>query len=88
MALVRNLTSMQRKGGERTKVKFSGKHVRIWSAEWRAWWRPKAQGYTGNIEEAGVFPFDDAWARSHHCGPEKRISYHEAPTPPSRGEGV
>lgn len=77
MALVRQLTSMKRLGGERTKALFAGKTVRIWSGEWRAWWRPKAQGYTDNIDEAGVFPFNEAWNRSYHCGPEKRISYHE-----------
>lgn len=87
MTLVRNLASMKRKGGDRTKSLFAGKYVMIWSAEWRAWWRPKAQGYTGNPHEAGVFPFDEAWARSYHCGREKRISYHEVPTPILKGEG-
>lgn len=79
MALVRKLTSMQRRGGDRTRALFAGKMVRIWSSERNAWWRPKAQGYTGDYQQAGIYTFDDAWARTAHCGPEKQISYHAAP---------
>lgn len=71
----RFLTSMRRKGGERTKAKFAGRQVRIWSGEWRAWWRPNSCGYTDDVAQAGVYSFEDAWATSSHCGPEKRIVY-------------
>jgi hypothetical protein len=71
----RLLTSMRRKGGERTKAKFTGKMVRIWSGEWQAWWRPKSCGYTNDITQAGIYTFQEAWATSAHCGPEKRIIY-------------
>ncbi|HEV7293080.1 MAG TPA: hypothetical protein VGN79_12245 [Devosia sp.] len=69
------LTSMRRKGGERTKAKFVGRTVRIWSGEWSAWWRPESRGYTDDITQAGIYSFEDAWATSAHCGPEKKIAY-------------
>ncbi|MCW5722048.1 MAG: hypothetical protein KIS86_12985 [Devosia sp.] len=71
----RRLTSMKRKGGERTKVKFAGKLVRIWSGARGAWWRPGSCGYTNDIAQAGIYSFEDAWATSSHCGREKRIAY-------------
>ncbi len=71
----RRLDSMKRKGGERTKAKFSGKQVRIWSAEHRAWWRPDRCGHTTSIEHAGIYSFEDAWAASAHCCPRKQIEY-------------
>ncbi|MCA0973452.1 hypothetical protein LCL99_03100 [Halomonas denitrificans] len=48
--------------------------VRIWSGEWHMWWRCSAQGYTADMDEAGVFDAYDAWERVAHCGPEKKIS--------------
>jgi len=66
---------MQRKGGERTRAKLAGKTVRIWSAEHRAWWRPNLCGYTVHAEVAGRYSFEEAWAATNHCGPEKRIVF-------------
>ena len=71
----RLLTSMKRKGGERTKAKFAGKRVRIWSGEHRAWWRPGGCGYTTLIENAGIYSFEDAWRASAHCCQTKQIYY-------------
>lgn len=56
--------------------RFAGKPVRIWSGQWRQWWLPHASGYTNDAARAGVYAFSDAWDRSSHCGPEKKIEYH------------
>jgi hypothetical protein len=69
------LTSIQRKGGERTRAKLAGKKVRIWSAEHRAWWRPEFCGYTVHVEAAGIYEFEDAYDATGHCGPEKQIRF-------------
>lgn len=55
--------------------------VVIWSGQWRAWWR-LGGSYTDDIKLAEVFPFDKAWATSHHCGPEKKIVYQSLPDGP------
>lgn len=73
----RSLRAMKRRGGERTKAKLSGKQVRIWSGEHHAWWRPEGEGYTDHKEAAGIWLFEDAYRRTDHCGPEKRIVYVE-----------
>lgn len=54
---------------------FRGRHVRIWSAEHGCYWRPEAAGYTQDKLEAGLYIFEDAVRRTHHCGPEKKIFY-------------
>lgn len=47
--------------------------VRIWSNEWKQWWKPKAQGYSPDIKDAGIYDAKDAFRRVRHCGPEKKI---------------
>lgn len=49
--------------------------VYIWSAEHGTWWRSNASGYTVDIKEAGLYVFSDAWQRSNHAGPEKKLAY-------------
>lgn len=71
----RLLTSMQRKGGERTRAKLAGTKVFIWSDEHRAYWRPGRAGYTTHQIAAGIYDFEDAWNSTRHCGPEKRIVF-------------
>lgn len=66
-----NLERLERWPG--LKNKFVGKKVYIISDGW--YWRPDAAGYTSDGLEAGVYDFEDAWRRSSHCGPEKRIVY-------------
>lgn len=48
--------------------------VRIWSDEHKAYWRDPS-GYTPYPAQAGVFPFPEAWKKTRHCGPEKKIFY-------------
>lgn len=59
------------------KRHLAGKRVKIYSREWALWWRENAAGYTHVPMEAGVYEFEDALARSQHCGPEKGIEYEE-----------
>jgi len=47
--------------------------VRIWSKEWRLWWRPNGAGHTSVKSEAGIYNADHAWQYVSHCGPEKGI---------------
>lgn len=76
----RNLTSIKRSGGGRTTAKLKGCMVMIWSNQWCAWWRENGQGYTdGMVAPPWVLPFEDAYARTKHCGPEKGIQYEVAP---------
>lgn len=49
--------------------------VRIWSGQWSAWWRHPANGYTDQISAAGVYTGAEAWAHTHHSGPEKQILF-------------
>ena len=60
-------------------ARFAGKFVYIWSGQWHAWWGPNRSGYTTRMDEAGVYTFEDAWACSSHCGPEKKIVYETIP---------
>jgi len=71
----RKLTSIQRKGGDRTLAKLKGANVYIWSGQWGMYWRPNAAGYTPNKTEAGVYTISDAYEATSHCGWEKRIAY-------------
>lgn len=67
------------RGHDEARAYFADKHVRIWSGQWKRWWLRQpdgsACGYTSEVSEAGIFPFPDAWDRSCHCGPEKKIVY-------------
>lgn len=49
--------------------------VRIYSAEWGAFWRNTGQGYTGDSAESAVWSTEKAFARTRHCGPEKKIQF-------------
>lgn len=66
--------------------RWYGKQVRIWSGEHEAYWRPGGAGYTADGLEAGIFAFEDAWDRSSHCDPSKRIEYKMANAPGERLE--
>ena len=58
--------------------KLKKKTVLIWSDEWKLYWKPKAQGYTQHKSNAGIYKFEDAWAKVKHCGPDKKIKLIEA----------
>lgn len=49
--------------------------VHIWSAQHGMWWATDGAGYASDQRHAGTFTMQDAWARTSHCGPEKRIVY-------------
>ena len=55
--------------------RFVGYNVHIWSGEWSAYWRSDGSGYTNDVVDAGVYSWDDAWRRTSHCGPEKKIEF-------------
>ena len=52
------------------------KWVRIWSGEHHAWWGPDGRGYFTDIESAGIYGPQHAWAITHHCCPKKKIVFH------------
>ena len=70
------LNGAKRSKTQAFRIRFLGAKVRIWSGQWHAWWRDNGNGYTDEIGEAGIYAFADAWRRTHHCGPEKKIEYH------------
>lgn len=49
--------------------------VRIYSEEWRSYWRGKGNGYTEKETESDIWPIEDAFNRTYHCGPEKQIQF-------------
>ncbi len=57
--------------------------VRIYSAEHHAYWRGTGQGYTDQTESSTVMDIEEAFAKTRHCGPEKRIRFIKATEPPS-----
>jgi hypothetical protein len=54
------------------------KLVRIYSAQWGAYWLGAGQGYTDDKEKSQVLPCAEAVRRTVHCGPEKRIQFVQA----------
>lgn len=52
-----------------------GRKVYIWSGQWGAYWGKNYCGYTNKIADVGIYPIEDAWAHTYHCGLEKRISF-------------
>jgi hypothetical protein len=49
--------------------------VRIYSAQWNAFWRNTGQGYTENPNESAIWTCEDAFKNTIHCGPEKKIQF-------------
>lgn len=54
-----------------------GKTVTIWSREHLAWWREDGRGYTRDPFEASRYSFEEAFKRTKHCGPEKKIVFYQ-----------
>ena len=63
----------------RWKTQHGHRLVRIWSDEWRCYWRPSRAGYTTDVAQAGIYRLDDALDASGHCGREKKIAYEFLP---------
>lgn len=57
------------------REKWKNSVVVIYSAEHRAFWRANAAGYAAYEGYAGLYTFEEAWAATHHVGPEKQIFY-------------
>lgn len=64
------------------RLNWIGRPVAIYSGQHRAWWRWGACGYTDDINQAGEWKFEDAYDRTKHCGPEKRIEFISMGTRP------
>jgi hypothetical protein len=59
---------------------LAGQNVYIIAADGApCYWRPDGCGYTGCVRKAGIYTFEDAYNRTSHCGPEKRVGYSPAP---------
>ena len=52
--------------------------VKIYSAEHMAYWRGKGNGYTNIESESDIWTCEDAFNKTRHCGPEKKIQFVEA----------
>ena len=57
----------------------------IWSNEHRAWWRQKSQGYTTNIDTAGLYSRDEAL---RHCRGRDQMPNKPLPEIPVRQDDV
>lgn len=55
--------------------------VRIWSDERQAYWRVNGAGYTDdwNVADPGIYTLKEAYERTIHCGPEKKIFFEFLP---------
>ena len=49
--------------------------VRIYSAEWGAFWNGKGNGYTQDPQKSDVWSCEEAFRQTQHCGPEKGIQF-------------
>jgi len=54
---------------------FAADPCLIWSEEWRLFWRPGGNGYTGDQGEAWHLTLGEAYARTRHCDPSKGIVF-------------
>lgn len=73
----RTLNHILRTGGRKSPIfqRLCMRTVRIWSGEHGAYWRSDSRGYTLDRFDAGYYVFHDAFNRTRHCGPEKRIAF-------------
>jgi hypothetical protein len=78
MTMQTHLTQQHLKNNPEKLARFN--KVIIRSGQWGYWWRANGAGYTGRIEEAGIYEVNDAWLSVKHCGPEKKIVLHAAKT--------
>lgn len=86
MNMRRHIDSMRRQDDRETLARLKRwphlasrfPRVRIYSGEWRAFWRGKGNGYTENAEESDVLDIGAAVAKTNHCGPEKQIQFVSA----------
>lgn len=65
-------------------------YCRIWSGEYRSYWRAEGAGYTWSALNAGTFTVAEAYELTKHCGPEKGICFEVLPYAnpvPSRQSG-
>jgi hypothetical protein len=51
----------------------SNVEVKIFSSQWGYYWRKTGQGYTPNPHESQTYTIAEAFAKTKHCGPEKKI---------------
>lgn len=49
--------------------------VRIWSRKRASYWLANCRGYTTDPEDAGVFPFADAYDAAKHCDRGEGIEF-------------
>lgn len=58
--------------------KWAGVPVKIYSNEHGYYWRGSGQGYTSWPAESDTRTLAEAFDTTKHCGPEKRIQFHDA----------
>lgn len=57
------------------KASLLNSKVRIYSGEWKMYWRPTAAGYTEKASEAWVTSFENAMDHSSHSDSSKKILF-------------